>query len=81
MIGTAPKFLVGIGGSAGGLKAYRELLDALPSDTGMAFVFVAHMSPTDESLLPEILSWSTNMPIVQARDGMLLRPNHVYGAI
>lgn len=73
-----PNFIVGIGGSAGGLRAYTALLEALPSNTGMAFVFIAHMSPTGSSLLPHILSQSTHMPAVQAKDGMPIEVNHVY---
>ena len=45
-----PNFIVGIGGSAGGLNAYKALLDALPSNTGMAFVIVSHILPTSHSL-------------------------------
>lgn len=73
-----PSFIVGIGGSAGGLKAYTTLLNALPSNTGMAFVFIAHMSPTGKSLLAHLLSKSTNMPVVQTTDGMRVLANHVY---
>lgn len=78
MVTSEPNFIVGIGGSAGGLQAYRALLDALPPNTGMAFVFIAHMSPTGKSLLPEILSWSTEMPVIQAAEAMPIQPNHVY---
>ncbi len=73
-----PNFVVGIGGSAGGLKAYTALLEALPSNTGMAFVFIAHLSPTGKNLLPHILSQSTNMPAIQATDGMPIQANHIY---
>lgn len=73
-----PDFIVGIGGSAGGLKAYTLLLEALPSNTDMAFVFVAHLSPTHDSLLAHLLSQATNMPAIQASDQMRIRPNHVY---
>jgi len=73
-----PNFIVGIGGSVGGLKAYTAFLEALPSDTGMAFVFIAHLSPTGKSLLPDILSQSTEMPTIQASLGMPILANHVY---
>lgn len=73
-----PDFVVGIGGSAGGLKAYLALLDVLPSDTGMAFVVIAHMRPDGESLLPHILSRTTSMPVTQASEGLPLEANHVY---
>lgn len=78
MIKENPDFIVGIGGSAGGLKAYTLLLEALPSNTDMAFVFVAHLSPTNNSLLAQLLSQATNMPAIQASDQIRIRPNHVY---
>ncbi len=54
-----PKLIVGIGGSAGALSAYRALLDALPFDTGMAFVIISHMNPTAHSQLAKILKRHT----------------------
>ena len=75
-----PNFIVGIGGSAGGLKAYKALLDALPADTGMAFVIVPHLLPTATSQLSAILSRHTKMQVMVASSAMLVRPNHVYVA-
>src|SRR5471030_791401 len=73
-----PNFIVGIGASAGGLNAYKMLLDALPSNTGMAFVIVSHLLPTANSLLAEILSRHTKMPVKLASMAMPIRANHVY---
>jgi len=73
-----PNFVVGIGGSAGGLKAYAALLEALPPNTGMAFVFIAHLDPSGKSILARLLSRSTNMPAIQAAEGMAIEANHVY---
>ena len=73
-----PTFIVGIGGSAGGLKAYKALLDALPSNTGMAFVIVSHILPTANSQLAEILSGHTEMKVIVASSAMPIRANHVY---
>lgn len=70
--------IVGIGASAGGLEALDELLDHMPSDTGMAFVVLTHQHPEHTSLLPELLSRETKMPVVAATDGTRVRPNHVY---
>jgi len=77
-MGTVPNFIVGIGGSAGGLKAYMALLDALPSNTGMAFVIVSHMLPTAHSQLAQILSKHTKMPVRVASAAMPIRANRVY---
>jgi two-component system CheB/CheR fusion protein len=75
----APTFpIVGIGASAGGLEAFRELLSHLRPDTGAAFVLIQHLDPTHASLLVEALDRSTTMPLVQATDGLRVEPNHVY---
>ncbi|MBE9005012.1 PAS domain-containing protein [Fortiea sp. LEGE XX443] len=70
--------IVGMGASAGGLEAFTELLRNLPTDTGMAFVLVQHLSPNQKSLLREILSRTTQMPVVEVQDGMIVEANHVY---
>jgi two-component system CheB/CheR fusion protein len=69
---------VGIGASAGGLEAFTKLLQALPNDTGMAFVFVQHLDPTHETVLTELLSRATRMPTSQVEDGTPVQPDHVY---
>jgi two-component system CheB/CheR fusion protein len=73
-----PTFIVGIGGSAGGLDAYKALLDALPSKTGMAFVIISHIYPTANSQLAQILSRHTKMPVMVASTAMSIQANHVY---
>ncbi|MDF2387962.1 PAS domain-containing protein [Nostoc ellipsosporum NOK] len=70
--------IVGMGASAGGLEAFTQLLSHLPIDTGMAFVLIQHLSPNHKSLLSEILSRTTQMPVIEVQDGMILEPNHVY---
>ena len=73
-----PKLIVGIGGSAGALNAYKTLLDALPSNTGMAFVIISHMNPTANSQLAKILSRHTKMKVMVAVMAMPILSNHVY---
>jgi len=70
--------IVGIGASAGGLEACTKLLESLPPDTGMAFVLVQHLAPTKDSILAELLSKATSMPVREVQDGMKVEPNHVY---
>ncbi len=70
--------VVAIGASAGGLEAFTELLSHLPSDTGMGFVLVQHLDPKHESMLTELISRSTTMPVVEVQDGMQVQANHVY---
>ena len=73
-----PYPIVGIGASAGGFEAFRELLKALPSDTGLALVLVQHLDPGHESLLAKLLSNATVMPVTEVKEGMAVEPNHVY---
>jgi two-component system CheB/CheR fusion protein len=75
---SLPYPVVGIGASAGGLEAFREMLRALPVDTGMAYVLVPHLDPNHPSMLPAILGRSTQLPVVEATDGLAVAPNHVY---
>jgi two-component system CheB/CheR fusion protein len=70
--------IVGIGASAGGLEAFTQLLSHLPIDTGMGFVLIQHLSPSQKSMLPDILCHTTTMPVTEAQEGMKVQPNHVY---
>jgi len=75
---SIPTCIVGIGGSAGALNAYKTLLDHLPADTGMAFVIISHMNPDAFSQLALILARHTKMPVRVASAAMPIRANHVY---
>jgi len=73
-----PNFIVGIGASAGGLNAYKAFFDALPSNTGMAFVVISHIHPAAYSQLAEILSRHTKMTVTLATSGMKIWADEVY---
>lgn len=70
--------IVGIGMSAGGLEVATAFLNAMPVDSGMGFVIVQHLDPTRESMLVELLSRETGMPVVKIEDGMPVEPNRVH---
>ena len=70
--------VVGIGASAGGLEAFRKLLEALPADTGIAFVLIPHLEPTHASMMVDLLGLHTAMAVLQVTDGMPIERNHVY---
>ena len=48
--------VVGIGASAGGFEAFKKLFEALPPDSGMAFILIQHLDPTHQSLMVELLA-------------------------
>ena len=70
--------VVGIGASAGGLEACSKLLDGLRVDSGMAFILVQHLDPTHESLMVGLLASHTKLKVLQAKDGMVIEPSHLY---
>ena len=70
--------IVAIGASAGGLEAITELLQNIKQDTGMAFVYIPHLSPDHESMLTSILSKTTRMKVQEVTDKILLKPDHFY---
>ena len=74
----SPNFVVGIGASAGGLNAYKAFFNALPANTGMAFVVISHIHPAAHSQLAEILSRHTKMTVSLAASEMKVRANQIY---
>ena len=70
--------IVGVGASAGGLEAFSQLLEHLPSTTGMAFVLIQHLDPTHASQLPEILARKSGMSVREVQGDTTVEPDHVY---
>ncbi len=76
---TAGKgIIVGIGASAGGLDAFKKFFRALPAQTGLAYVLIPHLDPDHKSLMAELVSRCTTMPVVEASEGMTVAVDHVY---
>ena len=75
---ATPTRVVAIGASAGGLESLQQLFAALPDNTGMAFVVVQHLSPDFKSLMPDLLSRQTRMPVLAVDQDLTLRPDTVY---
>ena len=55
-----------------------RLLGSLPSHTGMAFVLPQHLDLKHPSLLTQLLSTKTTMPVTEATDGVPVAADHVY---
>lgn len=73
-----PKFIVGLGASAGGLEALEQFFDHLPQDSDCAFVVVMHLSRDFKSMLDELLARHTGMQVKAARHGIEIEANTVY---
>ena len=70
--------VIGIGASAGGLQALLALFEHMPSDCGMAFVVIMHLSPKHESNADKILQNATRMPVLQVTQPVPIERNHIY---
>ncbi|MCB0195002.1 MAG: chemotaxis protein, partial [Anaerolineae bacterium] len=70
--------IVGIGASAGGLKAFEQFFQNMPQNSGMAFVLIQHLAPHHESELAELLQNHTRMKVMQVQDNTRIEPNQVY---
>jgi two-component system CheB/CheR fusion protein len=70
--------IVGVGASAGGVEALEALFRPMPAEPGMAFVLVTHLGPRRESMLAEIITRHTAIPVRPIRDGDAAAINHIY---
>ena len=70
--------VIGVGASAGGLEALREVFSGYQDPTGMAFVVIQHLDPTHESLMAQLIERYTTMTVSQATGGERLKADHVY---
>jgi two-component system CheB/CheR fusion protein len=70
--------VIGIGASAGGLGALQQFLPAVLPDCGMAFVVVLHLDPEHHSLLADLLSHISPLPVRLIENDTAIAPNIVY---
>lgn len=70
--------IVGIGASAGGLRAFEEFFTNMPAGSGMAFVLVQHLDPEHESSLAELLQRCSEMPVRKVTGEIVVEADHVY---
>jgi two-component system, chemotaxis family, CheB/CheR fusion protein len=70
--------IIGIGASAGGTEAVIELLRNLPADTDAAYVLVMHLAPQHVSILDQLLSRATKIPVLKIKNNLKVKPRHLY---
>jgi two-component system CheB/CheR fusion protein len=70
--------IVGIGASAGGLETLEQFFENVPENSGLAFVVIQHLDPTQVGIMPELLQRTTEIKVVQTTDKLQVQPNHVY---
>ncbi len=76
--GRGPFPIVAVGASAGGLEAFRKLLDAVATPSGVAFIFVQHLDPNHESLIVDLLKDNTRLSVSEVTDHARIERENVY---
>ena len=71
-------FIAGVGASAGGLESLEQFFRAMPIDTGLAFVVVQHLSPDHKSLMEELFTRFTQIPVCEAKHHDRVLPGRIY---
>jgi two-component system, chemotaxis family, CheB/CheR fusion protein len=75
---TAPHLIVGIGASAGGIRALQAFFGRVAPASNSAYVVVLHLSPEHDSKLAQVIQAVTPMPVTQVADAVRVEANHVY---
>ncbi len=70
--------IIGVGASAGGVRALQEFFDNLPEEVEAAFVVVIHLDSTRPSELAGILAAHTRMPVTEVTEAAPIEARHVY---
>ncbi|MBP1616676.1 MAG: chemotaxis protein CheB [Bacteroidetes bacterium] len=67
-----------IGASAGGLEALEQFFQNMPENTGMAFIVIQHLDPTQKGMLPELLQRVSKIPVSEVNNATPVKPDNVY---
>ena len=70
--------IIGVGASAGGLEALKGFFDNVPDDFDHSFVVVQHLSPNHKSLMADLLTKNTKLPILEVSRKTVVKPSHIY---
>jgi two-component system CheB/CheR fusion protein len=71
-------FIVGIGASAGGIKALQDFFKQVPATSGIGYVVILHLSPDHDSKLAELLQQTTKMRVTKVVEKTKVMPDNVY---
>ena len=71
-------YIIGVGASAGGLDAIKQLISQVPEGFPHSFVIIQHLSPDYKSLMSEILGRETSLKCIEIEDNMKVEPSRVY---
>jgi len=74
----SPQFMVVIGASAGGLEALNEFLSSYDVDSDTVTLVAQHLDPKHPTILRDLLSRATDLPITLLNDSTFLESGQIY---
>ena len=70
--------MIMIGGSAGSLEVILNIVSELPINTGFCCVIIVHRKPSSESILQDLFSSKTPLPVKEVEDKEVIVPGTIY---
>lgn len=70
--------IIAIGGSAGSLEVVLKIIESLPAISGSVFIIVMHRKPAADSILKDLLSSKTTLPVKEVEDKEPIQPGTIY---
>ncbi len=78
---AAGKFeIVAVASSAGGITALGRVLGSLPAGLRVPLLIVQHLDPRHSTVIADVLSRRSNMPVKLASAGQVAQPGYAYVA-
>jgi len=75
---SKPSLVVGLGASAGGIKALAEFFKHVSAGQQIAYVVILHLSPNYDSQLAKVLQSTSPFPVTQVTGTVPLEADHAY---
>ena len=70
--------IIGVGASAGGLEAIREMFSTVDGQSKQAYVIVQHLDPSHTSMMAELMDRHTSLKVHQIEGGERVEKGHAY---
>lgn len=71
-------WVIGVGASAGGLEALSIFFRSVEAHPNAAFIVAQHLAPLAKSMMVELISRQTSLPVVAVKDNQAIRTGHIY---
>lgn len=71
-------WVIGVGASAGGLEALSIFFRSVEAHPNAAFIVAQHLAPLAKSMMVELISRQTTLPVVAVKDNQTIHPGHIY---